>query len=164
MWRYSSGYPQFEYGLTFRAACAWVNYQNGFHVPIMAILCDDKHFYFFQFADRRQTNASSQLFLGKFADGDRRVNIDDIELNPSADPRAFVRQIRNICDSLYYVFLSGYQSGLEAYWNRRVERVRHRVRKRHLIPAWLRVCLLGDRITNKIVGGITRPIHLLYQY
>src|SRR5436190_14536766 len=110
MWRYSSGYPQFEYGLTFRAACAWVNYQNGFHVPIMAILCDGKQFYFFKFIDRHRVHVSPQFFWGKFANGDRTVNIDDIELNPGTDPRTFVRQIRKTCESLYYVFLTGYQS------------------------------------------------------
>jgi hypothetical protein len=109
----------------------------------MAILCDGKHFYFFQFVDRRQANASSQLFLGKFADGDRRVNIDDIELNPSMDPRAFVRQIRNICDSLYYVFLSGYHSGLEAYWNRTVEKGKAQGEGRESTPGWHRAKVLA---------------------
>ena len=118
-----------------------MNYQNGFHIPIMAILCYGKHFYFFQFVDRRQANAPPQLFLGKFADGDRRVNIDDIELNPSTDPRAFVRQIRNTCDSLYYVFLSGYQSGLEAYWNHSVEK--DRAQGRESTPGWHRAKVLA---------------------
>jgi hypothetical protein len=115
-----------------------MNYQNGFHVPIMAILCDGKYFYFFKFIDRRHENASLQLSLGKFADGDRRVNIDDIELNPSTDPRTFVRQIRNTCESLYYVFLSGYQSGLEAYWNRSVEKGKAQGEGRQSTPGWHR--------------------------
>jgi hypothetical protein len=37
------------------------------------------------------------------------------------DPTNFLCKTR-LCESLYYVFLSGYQSGLEAYWNRSVER------------------------------------------
>jgi hypothetical protein len=120
-----------------------MNYQNGFDVPIMAILCDGKHFYFFQFVDRRQANTSPQLFLGEFADGDQRVSIDDIELNPSKDFHAFVRQIRNTCDSLYYVFLSAYQSGLEAYWNRSMEKGKAQGKGRESTPGWHRAKVLA---------------------
>ena len=113
-----------------------MNYQNGYHVPIMAILCDGRHFYFFRFLDQRQANTSPQVSLGKFANGHRRISIDDIELNPSTNPRAFYQRIRTICDTLYYVFLSGYQSGLEAYWNRSVERGKAQGKGRHSTPGW----------------------------
>jgi hypothetical protein len=100
-----------------------MNYQNGYHLPIMAILCDGKRFYFFQLLDQRPANAFPQVLLGEFANDHRGISIDDIELNPSInDPRTFYWRLRRTCDSLYYVFLSGYQSGLEAYWNRSVER------------------------------------------
>jgi len=106
-------------------------------------LCVGKHLYFFQFVDQRQANASLQLFLGRFANSDRRVNLDDIELNPSADSRAFVRQIRNICDSLYYVFLSGYQSGLEAYWNRSIEKGKAQGKGQESTLGWHRAKVLA---------------------
>jgi hypothetical protein len=42
------------------------------------------------------------------------------------------------CDSLYYVFLNGYQSGLEAYWNRSVEKGKAQGEGRQLTPGWHR--------------------------
>jgi hypothetical protein len=122
-----------------------VNYQNGFHVLIMAVLCDGKHLYFFQFTNRRQRNASLQLFLGKFADGNQRITIDDIELDPTTDLRTFVQRIRNVCDSLYYVFLSGYQSGLEGYWNRNVEKGKAVGKGRDSTPGWHKANALAKK-------------------
>jgi len=97
-----------------------MNLQNGFNVPIMAILCDGSYFYFFRFENRRQTGSVPQFFLGKCPDGNWRQRIAEAD-NPN-DPRDFLRQTRLLCESFYYVFLSGYRSGLEAYWNRSVER------------------------------------------
>lgn len=48
------------------AACAWMNLQNGFRVPIMAVLCDGQYFYFFKF--ERQADGRPQIFLGEFPD------------------------------------------------------------------------------------------------
>ena len=88
------------------AACAWMNFQNGFCVPIMAVLCDGQYFYFFKFEDQRQVGGAPQIFLGKFPEGHWRQSI--AELDPGVDPRDFLRQTRLLCESLYYVFLSGY--------------------------------------------------------
>ena len=100
--------------LTVFAACAWMNFQNGHHVPIMAILCYGSHFYFFKFEDRQQAGGAPQFFLGKFQNGSRRQLIAEIE-NPDDpdDARDFLRKARLLCESLYYVFLSGYRTGLE---------------------------------------------------
>jgi hypothetical protein len=87
-------------------------------MPIMGILCDGNWFYFFKFEDGRQAGRASKFFLGTFPNGDWRQPI--VERNPN-DPKEFLRQTRLLCESLYFVFLSGYQAGLEAYWNRSVE-------------------------------------------
>jgi hypothetical protein len=99
-----------------------MNFQNGYHVPIMAILCDGSYFYFFKFEDRRQAGSAPQFFLGKFPDGSWRQRIAEANPDMPNDPKDFLRQTRLLCESLYYVFLSGYRTGLEAYWNRSVER------------------------------------------
>ncbi|KIX07252.1 uncharacterized protein Z518_01905 [Rhinocladiella mackenziei CBS 650.93] len=117
-------------------ACAWMNYQNGFHVPIMAIWCDGKQFCFFKFIDRHLEHVNPQFFWGKFANGDRKLSIDEIELRPGTDSRTFVRQTRQICESLYYVFLFEYQSGLEAYWKRGVEKRKAHGIEREPTPEW----------------------------
>jgi hypothetical protein len=62
-------------------ACAWVNYQKGFNIPIMAILCDGKNFYFFKFLRRPLTHsAKPQFFLGRFADGSQEEPIYEMAL------------------------------------------------------------------------------------
>jgi hypothetical protein len=94
-----------------------MNFQAGYHIPIKAILCDGKKFYFFEFIGGREEGASPQLFLGKFPDGSR-----SIELGYSTDPRTWIRQTHDVCDALYYIFLCAFDSGLSAYWRRSVER------------------------------------------
>jgi hypothetical protein len=111
-----------------------MNFQRGYHVPIMAILCDGTYFYFFKFEDRRQTGGAPQFFLGKFPDGEWRQRIAEANPDNPNDPKDFLRQTRLLCESLYYVFLSGYRTGLEAYWNRSVERSKNA--SRESTPKW----------------------------
>ena len=107
-----------------------MNSQYGCNVPIMAILCYGSYLYFFKF-DRRQAGSAPQFFLGKFPNGAWRQRI--VESDPG-DPRYFLRQTRLLCESLYYVFFSGYRTGLEADWNRSVERSKGALRES--TPKW----------------------------
>jgi len=91
----------------------------------MAILCDGVYFYFFKFEHRRQEGSAPQFFLGRFPNGSWRLHIAEATLDDPTKPEDstdFVRRTRLLCESLYFVFLSGYQAGLEAYWNRSLER------------------------------------------
>jgi hypothetical protein len=91
----------------------------------MAILCDGVYFYFFKFEHRRHEGSAPQFFLGKFPNGSWRLRIAEATLDDPTKPEDstdFLRQTRLLCESLYFVFLSGYQAGLEAYWNRSVEK------------------------------------------
>jgi len=88
----------------------------------MAILCHGAYFYFFKFEDGRQAGSAPQFFLGKFPNGSWRQYIAEAGLDHPNDPGYFLRQTRLLCESLYYVFLSGYRTGLEAYWNWSLER------------------------------------------
>jgi hypothetical protein len=97
-------------------------------MPIMAILCYGDYFYFFKFEGRRQTDNASQFFLGRFPDGSWRQRIVERADYPK-DPQEFLRQTRLLCESFYYVFLSGYRTGLEAYWNRSVKRSKDALRE-----------------------------------
>ena len=101
-------------------------------MPIMAILCDGSYFYFFRFEDRR--HSAPQFFLGKFPDGNWRQHIAEANPDNPNDRRDFLRQTRLLCESLYFVSLSGYQAGLEAYWNRSVERSKDTLRES--TPKW----------------------------
>ncbi|KIX05117.1 uncharacterized protein Z518_05989 [Rhinocladiella mackenziei CBS 650.93] len=118
-------------------ACAWANLRNGFNVPILAILCDGEFFYFFKFLDRRQAGGGPQVYLGNFPDGRWRQPI--AEMDSADDPTTFLLQTRLLCESLYYVFLRGYQSGLQAYWNRSVERSKSP--SRDSTPKWYKATI-----------------------
>jgi hypothetical protein len=108
-------------------------------VPILAVLCDGSYFCFFKF-EGRQAGRSPHFFLGKFPDGSRRQVIPE---RNSDDPTDFLRKNRLLCESLYYVFLSGYRSGLEAYWNRSVDR--DKAASRESTPKWYGARVSAER-------------------
>jgi len=113
-----------------------MNLQNGFNVPITAILCDGKSFRFFKFVRRSPTrSAKPQLFLGRFAEGYEEEPI--YEMAPGTDPTDFIRCSRRLCESLVYVFLNGYHTGLEGYWNRSVEKGKSEGKGRDSTPEWV---------------------------
>jgi hypothetical protein len=112
-------------------------------VPIMAILCDGSYFYFFKFEDRRQAGSTPQFFLGKFPNGSWRQRIVETDPDDPDDPKYFLRQTRLLCESLYYVFLSGYRTGLEAYWNSSVEKSKAALRES--TPRWYMAKVLAGK-------------------
>src|SRR4051794_17313233 len=117
----------------------------------MAILCDGKSFIFYKFVDKRHTNGSLRLFLGVFPNGNRGIGIDDITLREDVDAKTYYRGLRRICDALYYVFLSGYQSGLEAFWNRSVEKGRSQGKGRLSAPGWNKAKILAKKALEEAV-------------
>jgi len=126
-------------------ACAWTNLHQEFIVPIIAVLCDGKSFTFFKFLNRRQTRkAISQFFIGEFPDNSREQPI--MEMASGADPESFLRYSRSLCESLFYVFLSGYHSGLKAEWNRSVEEGKKQGQARQSTPMWLNAIRLAEEV------------------
>ena len=117
-----------------------MNFQDGFKTSITAVLCDGKEFQFFRFVGGRQTRAGNPMFfLGKFPTGSTR------QIIPVPDPpidKTFFHSTRALCETLFYIFLSGYQSGLESYWNRSVERGK-RQGGRKSTPAWHNATLMA---------------------
>jgi len=104
--------------------------------------------------DDRRNNKLPQLFRGVFANGDQVVQIDHgIEQLPSMDYRAYVRQVRRTCDALYYVFLRGYTTGLEAYWNRSVERGKSQGEGRESTPGWYNATVMAKRALGEAVSA-----------
>ncbi|KAI9769791.1 MAG: hypothetical protein M1840_003785 [Geoglossum simile] len=128
-------------------ACAWMNFQQGFRVPIIAVLCDGKSFTFFKFLDRRQTRtASPRLFIGQFPNGDLEQVIVGMT---GANAMNFFYHSRSICESLFYVFLTGYRCGLEAHWDRSVETAKKQGHGRQSTPMWQKAMhLAGNAIDS----------------
>ena len=125
-----------------------MNLQDGFNVPITAILCDGISFRFFEFLRRSPTrNAKPQLFLGQFVEGSEEEPI--YEMAPGTDPTDFIRRSRRLCESLYYVFLKGYHTGLEGYWNRSVEKGRSDGKGIDSTPGWVKAKNLARAALEK---------------
>jgi len=101
----------------------------------MAVLCDGRCFHFYRFVNKHHAKASPQIFLGVFPDGSKKVNLDDsAEVDLSFE--TFIKRLRRACDTFYYVFLSGYRSGLEAYWKSSVEKGKAQSKARDSTPGW----------------------------
>ena len=66
---------------------------------------------------------------------------------------AFYQQIRRTCDTLYYAFLLGYQTGLEAYWKRSMKRIEEEGKERDSTPGWYKATLLAKRAVDEAVSA-----------
>jgi hypothetical protein len=82
----------------------------------------------------RQAGSTSQFSMGRSPSGDLQQYIAQTNLHNPDNPKDFLRQTRLLCESLYFVFLSGYQAGLEAYWNESVEKSKNG--SRESTPKW----------------------------
>jgi hypothetical protein len=102
----------------------------------MAILCDGHCFYFYRFVNQVHAKASPQFFLGQFPDGSRQIDLDDTSRNSGLSAKTFYQRLRRACDTFYYVFLSGYRTGLEAYWKSSVEKGKAEGKTRDSTPGW----------------------------
>ena len=123
----------------------------GYDLPILAVLCDGKGFFFYKFVDKRHTNGSPQVFMGEFPDGAQGMTVDDISLQRDADPETFYRRLRMTCDALYYAFLLGYQYGLEAYWQRSVEKSKAMGKGRDSTPGWHKATVQAQKALEEAV-------------
>jgi hypothetical protein len=115
----------------------------------MAILCDGKSFVFYKFVDKRPTK-DLQFFLGQFPNGKKEINILP---GGDATPEVLFRQLRRACDSLYYVFLSAYVSGIEAYWNRSVEMGKAEGKGRDSTPGWHNAIVQAKKALEEAVSA-----------
>ncbi len=102
-------------------------------MPILAVLCDGKRFLFYKFVDEPSANGSPQISLGQFPNGLREIGL---LMGGESDRQYFYRHIRRACEAFYYLFLSGYEAGLEAYWNRSVKEGQAHGKGRDSTPRW----------------------------
>ena len=56
-------------------------------------------------------------------------------------------------DALYYVFLSGYQSGLEAYWNRSLEKGKAQGKGRDSTPGWHKAMVHATQALEEAISA-----------
>jgi hypothetical protein len=87
-----------------------------------------------------------QIFCGEFPNGKRELqvplttSISNIEILCS--------QTRTICESIYYVLLLGYQTGLKTFYNRSNERSKANGEGRRSTTKWLNALSLSKEATR----------------
>lgn len=110
-----------------------MNSQAGFEVPILAILCDGKSLQFYKFDE---THDKKPRFLkGTFGNDQFQVPVPT-GTDYKTHPDRFVGQNRYVSEVIYYVFLVGYVTGLEAHWNRSVAAGKAEGQPRPSTPTW----------------------------
>jgi hypothetical protein len=131
--------------------CAWTNHKKGYDIPIMAVLCDGVSFSFYKFVNKRHVDRSPQFFLGQFPDGQTIIRLDEFSPCPTVDSLTFYRKLRRMCEAFYYVFLVGYQAGLDAYWTRSVNKAKKEGKERESTPKWHNARILAKRAIEEAV-------------
>ena len=104
--------------------------------PILALLCDGRNLQFFELSKH---NEETKFRLGKFPKGETRLVIPDISPRDAVedfDAGKTIRQLRSICEALYYTFLKGYCIGLEGFWDRSVKQAAAEKKLRESTPRW----------------------------
>ena len=130
-----------------------MNRQNGYDVPIMAVLCDGRTFRFYRFVNKHHAKASPQFFLGEFPDGSRKIDLDDTSPQGTLSLDAFYQRLRRACDTFYYVFLRGYRTGLEAYWKRSVEKGKAQGKPRDSTPGWHKAMVHATQALEEAISA-----------
>ncbi|KAK9244005.1 hypothetical protein V1506DRAFT_346193 [Lipomyces tetrasporus] len=100
------------------------------------LVCDGRRLRFFEFST---DNGVNKFRLGKFPKGETGLLIPDKspeDAEEDFDARKAIKQMRSICEALYYVFLKGYCIGLEAFWNCSVEQATAENKARDSTPTW----------------------------
>jgi hypothetical protein len=118
----------------------------------MAVLCDGKTFSFYKFVNKHHAKGSPQIFSGEFSDGSTEIGIDNTSPQ-STSPDAFYQRLRRACDVFYYVFLSGYRTGLEAYWKRSVERGKAEGKVRDSTPGWQKAMVHATEALEEAISA-----------
>jgi hypothetical protein len=138
-------------------ACSFMNYRNKYSLPIIGILCDGRSFYFFEFVGRYD-GEKPRFSFGQFSDGAKGVNILQsqsrfLQAEFEFDCRSAVKLVRSACDALYFVFLKGYKTGLEAYWNRSIERGKAEGKERTSTPGWHNAMVAAGKALDEAVSA-----------
>ena len=118
----------------------------------MAVLCDGHSFHFYRFVNKHHAKASPQIFLGVFPDDSNKLDLDN-SAEGGLSFESFIRRLRRACDALYYVFLSGYRSGLEAYWKSSVEKGKAQGKARDSTPGWYKATVQANNAIEEAVSA-----------
>lgn len=114
-----------------------MNAEDGFEVPILAILCDGRDFYFFKYEANMHAGCALPIFArGAFGGNTTHTILSVPDLARQSNPEDFVGNVRRLSEVLYYVFMNGYISGLEACWKCDSSKGTAEGRSQSSAPSW----------------------------
>ncbi|KAF8806804.1 hypothetical protein BYT27DRAFT_6609038 [Phlegmacium glaucopus] len=121
-------------------ACSYANDQREFPPSLVyGILCDGITFEFFSFDGSTVTNGSRPtfsrgvLYSTATSPGVHRLTV----ANCVESPTQFIASLRPICETLFYLFLVSYKTGVSAYLMRSTVRGQAERRTRRSFPGWV---------------------------
>lgn len=97
--------------------CNLNNEKQGFSVPILGILCDGSSFEFFSY-DGYSKTFSRGLLVSKSIPGSTAIARVTLPPITQATGIEYIRALRPLCESFYFLLLKGFLAGLEAYIRR----------------------------------------------
>ncbi|KAF3214506.1 hypothetical protein TWF679_004874 [Orbilia oligospora] len=98
-------------------ACNLSNEKQGFSVPIVGILCDGSSFEYFSY-DGYSKSFSRGLLVAKSTPGSTAIARVTLPPITQATGVEYIRALRPLCESFYFLLLKGFLAGLEAYIRR----------------------------------------------
>ncbi|KAF3924603.1 hypothetical protein AA313_de0201353 [Arthrobotrys entomopaga] len=97
--------------------CNLNNEKQGFTVPIIGILCDGSSFEYFSY-DGYSKSFSRGLLVSKSVPGSTAIARVTLPPITQATGVEYIRALRPLCESFYFLLLKGFLAGLEAYIRR----------------------------------------------
>ncbi|KAF3903378.1 hypothetical protein ABW20_dc0105785 [Dactylellina cionopaga] len=97
--------------------CNLSNEKQGFSVPIVGILCDGSSFEYFSY-DGYSKSFSRGLLVSKSTPGSTAIARVTLPPITQATGVEYIRGLRPLCESFYFLLLKGFLAGLEAYIRR----------------------------------------------
>ncbi|KAK6354288.1 hypothetical protein TWF730_008700 [Orbilia blumenaviensis] len=98
-------------------SCNLGNEKQGFSVPIVGILCDGSSFEYFSY-DGYSKSFSRGLLVAKSTPGSTAIARVTLPPITQATGVEYIRALRPLCESFYFLLLKGFLAGLEAYIRR----------------------------------------------
>ncbi|KAK6334050.1 hypothetical protein TWF696_002554 [Orbilia brochopaga] len=98
-------------------SCNLANEKQGFSVPIMGVLTDGSSFEFFSY-DGYSKSFSRGLLVAKSTPGSTAIARVTLPPITQATGVEYIRALRPLCESFYFLLMKGFLAGLEAYIRR----------------------------------------------
>lgn len=131
-----------------------MNVEDNFEVPIIAIPCDGRDFFFYKFEANTHVGSALPIFARGTFGKNTKISVPDSTYR--SDPEKFVGEIRRLSEVLYYVFMKGYISELEAYWKCSNSNKTAEGKTRSSTPGWHNALVMAKSALEQAMLGCSK--------